>query len=98
MRKVIFESNTRYTFKYFEIKQRIIKSLSKNLYLPILVRRKLLWQLDKLSLLSSLIYVKNRCVVSGRAKSIYKFFNLSRIVIKKFFRLGYIPGLNRSSW
>lgn len=46
------------------------------------------------------VYVKprNRCLISGRAGSVYRHFKLSRIRLKSFASNGLLPGVTRSSW
>lgn len=85
-------------FQKFEFQQKILRSLIFNSKLSALVRRKLSWQYSRLCFLSSFVFIKNQCILSGRFKSIYRFFNLSRLVIKAFFKLKYLPGLAKSSW
>ena len=45
-----------------------------------------------------LIKIKNRCIKSGRAKSINRKYKLSRIELKDFISKGLINGLKKKSW
>lgn len=91
------DKNQRLQFRQFELQQKIIKSLVFNTTLSPVIRRKLSWQFNKICMLFSFTYIKNRCIFSGRARSVYSFFNLSRLVVKKFHDLRYIPNLTKSS-
>lgn len=42
--------------------------------------------------------VKNYCIVSGRSRSVYKDFRLSRIKFRDSVRSGVVYGLRKSSW
>ena len=42
--------------------------------------------------------VRNRCMVTGRSRSVYRKFQLSRIMIRELGNMGMIPGLTKSSW
>lgn len=42
--------------------------------------------------------VKNRCELTGRARSYYRKFKLSRIKLRELGSVGKIPGLVKSSW
>lgn len=42
--------------------------------------------------------VKNRCVLTSRAKGIMSFFKLSRITFKEKASFGQISGIRKSSW
>lgn len=84
-------------FQNFEIQQRILKSLIFNCTLSSLARRKLSWQFISLCSNTSFTFLKNRCIFSGRSRSIYSFFNLSRLCIKEFFKIKLLPNLKKSS-
>ena len=42
--------------------------------------------------------VRNRCMVTGRSRAVYRKFGLSRIMIRELGNAGLIPGLTKSSW
>ncbi|RYE27712.1 MAG: 30S ribosomal protein S14 [Sphingobacteriaceae bacterium] len=42
--------------------------------------------------------IKNRCVLSGRAKGVYRFCKLSRIRIRQYAARGLLVGVTKSSW
>lgn len=42
--------------------------------------------------------VKNRCTVTGRARSVYRLFKLSRLEFRRKALQGLIPGLKKASW
>lgn len=39
-----------------------------------------------------------RCVVSGRARAVYRKFGLSRIALRELALRGELPGVTKSSW
>jgi len=41
---------------------------------------------------------RNRCWVTGRSRSFYRDFGLSRHVLREMAHEGLIPGLKKSSW
>jgi small subunit ribosomal protein S14 len=47
---------------------------------------------------SSRTRIRNRCAASGRARSVYRKFGLSRIALREHGLAGEIPGLTKSSW
>ncbi|MBC6443918.1 MAG: 30S ribosomal protein S14 [Alphaproteobacteria bacterium GM202ARS2] len=56
---------------------------------------------QKLALLprdSSKTRCHNRCAVTGRGRSVYRYFGLSRIILRELAATGEIPGTVRSSW
>ena len=47
---------------------------------------------------SAKIRVKNRCKLTGRSRSYYRKFGLSRVELRNMASFGEIPGLVKSSW
>jgi len=46
----------------------------------------------------SQVRIKNRCLITNRGQSVYRFFHLSRITLKEFVGLNRLPGIRKSSW
>jgi small subunit ribosomal protein S14 len=47
---------------------------------------------------SSATRIKNRCELTGRPRSYYRKFKLSRIALRQLASQGQIPGMVKSSW
>lgn len=47
---------------------------------------------------SSKTRIKNRCIETGRARSVLRFCKLSRIVLREKASKGQIPGITKASW
>jgi small subunit ribosomal protein S14 len=54
--------------------------------------------LQKLPRNSSQVRLHNRCMFTGRARSFYRKFGVSRLVLREMALKGEIPGLKKSSW
>jgi len=54
--------------------------------------------LQKLPRDSSAVRLKNRCMFTGRARSYYRKFGVSRLVFREMALKGEIPGVKKSSW
>ncbi|HEY5533773.1 MAG TPA: 30S ribosomal protein S14 [Ignavibacteria bacterium] len=54
--------------------------------------------LAKLPRDSSATRLHNRCMVTGRARSYYRKFGVSRLVFRELALQGKIPGIIKSSW
>lgn len=54
--------------------------------------------LQKLPKNSSPSRLHNRCSVTGRPKGFYRFFGLSRHVLREMAHEGFLPGVKKSSW
>jgi small subunit ribosomal protein S14 len=47
---------------------------------------------------ASPVRLKNRCVVTGRARGYYRKFGISRLLFREMALRGEIPGIKKSSW
>lgn len=55
-------------------------------------------KLAKLPRNSAKIRIRNRCELTGRPRSFYRKFKLSRIAVRQLASIGQIPGMIKSSW
>jgi small subunit ribosomal protein S14 len=55
-------------------------------------------KLQKLPRNGSPTRVRNRCQITGRPRGVYRKFMISRIVLREYAHLGYIPGMTKASW
>ncbi len=57
--------------------------------------------IDKLNRLprdSSSIRTRNRCILTGRGRAVFRFCKLSRIALRELVGKGQLPGIKKSSW
>ncbi|MDR1362241.1 MAG: 30S ribosomal protein S14 [Holosporaceae bacterium] len=47
---------------------------------------------------SSATRIRNRCMVTGRSRGVYRKFNISRIVLREMAAEGLVPGVRKASW
>ena len=47
---------------------------------------------------SSKVRIKHRCDLTGRSRSVYRKFRLSRIALRDMANFGLIPGMTKASW
>ena len=55
-------------------------------------------KLNELGRIGSKTKIKNRCLLSGRSKSVYRKFKISRIELRELALKGGIPGWTKVSW
>ena len=55
-------------------------------------------KLSKIPRNASKVRIRNRCVLTGRPRGVYRKFTLSRIVFRELASIGHIPGITKSSW
>ena len=76
----------------------LLKSIVQNLNIQPQLRLKAQLKLSELPKRSSSAQIQRRCVVSGRKRFLIRGFNLSRFMIRKYAKEGYLPGIRKSSW
>ena len=88
----------RYLFKNLEKKRLILKIISKNLN----IKQDLRWKIQQkwffFNQNSSITRLKNICILTGRSRSIYRLFKISRIQLRKLASEGLLPGVSKFSW
>ena len=47
---------------------------------------------------ASKVRIRNRCLVTGRGRGVYRKFSLSRIAFRDLAAVGQVPGITKSSW
>lgn len=47
---------------------------------------------------SSATRIRNRCIITGRARGVYRKFNISRIMLREMTAEGLVPGVRKASW
>ena len=92
------DKKRRILYSKYEIKRMTLKAMIRDLSLSKELRFHYSQELTKLPRNSSLIRTKNRCVLTGRAKSNYKFFKISRITFRELASKGLLVGITKSSW
>ena len=55
-------------------------------------------KLSKIPRNASKVRIRNRCLVTGRGRGVYRQFKLSRIAFRELSSIGQVPGITKSSW
>lgn len=87
--------NQRYSFQKFEKKRLILKSITQNLHLKKMLRWSLQTKFLTFPLKSSLTHIKNKCILTGRSRSIHRLFKMSRLQLRKWASYGFLPGVSK---
>jgi len=85
----------RLLFKNLEKQRLIIKTISNNFNLKKNIRWKIEQKWFNFTKNSSLTRIKNICLLTGRSKSIYRFFKISRLQLRKLASFGFLPGITK---
>lgn len=91
--------NKRYKLKKIKNEYRIYKLLLNDTYIPTQNRQIMayshLYSSNDFMLKTS---IKNRCVLTGRSRSVYAYVKLSRMIFKNLAVRGNLPGIVKYSW
>lgn len=79
-------------------KRAALKAIIKDKSKPADERFQAVLTLDKMSANGSKTRMRNRCALTGRPRSYYRKFNLSRIALRDLASRGELPGVVKSSW
>ena len=97
-KKVKNNIQQRLFFKKNEKKRLVSKIITNNFQLTQLTRWQSQQKLSDQNQRSSLTRIKNRCVITGRSRSVYRLFKISRLCLRKLASKGLMPGLSKYSW
>ena len=95
---VIKDKKKRVLYSRYEWQMRQLKAIANNLMLPPEVRYKARLEMTDLPRDCSVTRIRNRCIITGRGRGVYRLFHLSRIKIRDLIAQNKIPGLRKSSW
>lgn len=91
------DKRRRIVFSLYEKKRKFLLAIYQNLKLPIKLRYLAYTNLVVLTKESYITRIKNRCVLTNRARSIYRDYGLSRLMFRKYILQGKLIGLKKSS-
>lgn len=96
---ILKDRKKRLLFNHFELENLRFKSVVYNRSLNSKIRHLVSLKLTLFSKNFSKVRVRNRCVLTGRSRSVYRFFKLSRISFKKnYVGAKKLLGFKKSSW
>ncbi|KAL0774956.1 hypothetical protein Bca101_040108 [Brassica carinata] len=81
----------------FELRRKLYKAFCKDPELPSEMREKNRYKLSKLPRNSAFTRIRNRCVFTGRSRSVTELFRMSRICFRGLANKGELMGIKKSS-
>lgn len=85
-------------FKFYKRKRIELSSLKNNKNMTLKKRFEAQLSFSTIPRNSSNTRIRNRCILSGRGRGVYRVFKLSRIWIRTLAAEGKLPGVTKSSW
>jgi small subunit ribosomal protein S14 len=99
MKYLTYKDRLRRQF-YFkaELERYRLKAICQNERINPVIRSLYALRLHQFSKKASKCRIKNRCLVTGRAQSVYQFFHLNRSTMREFLAQDFLNGVKKSSW
>lgn len=94
-KNILNDYNKRFLFNKNQNNNLINKLLINNKIIEKNIREQLFLKQKKTA---SKLKIRNKCLLTGRSRGVFKFFKKSRIQIKNQYMSRSIPGLKASSW
>ena len=82
----------------YELQRLELQALIQDFKVAKEIKAECVRQLNALPRNSSRVRVRNRCLLTGRGRGVYRFCRLSRIKVRDLASTGRILGLRKSSW
>lgn len=82
----------------YAAKRAALKAQAKDMNLSAEERQEAREKLADLPRNSSPVRLRNRCMVTGRPRGVYREFMLSRIAFREMALRGELPGIHKASW
>ncbi len=92
------DKKRRRIFANKEVQRLILLFLIRNTKLSAAQRLLLTHRLQEISRDSSIVRLKNRCVLTNRSKGVYRQFRMSRVRLREMLANGLIPGYKKAVW
>ena len=96
--RILKDKNRRKLVCSFEQERLVLKSIVRDERLSETVRWRAGLKLSRLPRNSSRVRVRNRCILTGRPRGVYRQFKVSRIVLRSLASMGLMNGISKSSW
>lgn len=85
-------------YLYLEKKKIILSYLFQNINIDLKIKIYVYNQILLLNNFFSKTKIRNRCVLTNRARAIYRQFKMSRLFFKAFALRGELIGVKKASW
>jgi small subunit ribosomal protein S14 len=92
------DKKRRQIFEFYERKRLLLKALSIDKRLPLSFRLFYKIKFQAFIRNSSKTRIKNRCIFTGRARSVIRHFRMSRLQVRDLYIKGLLYGVRKSSW
>nr|YP_009674912.1 ribosomal protein S14 [Haplomitrium hookeri]QDE12933.1 ribosomal protein S14 [Haplomitrium hookeri] len=96
--RIIRDHKRRLLVAKYELKRMHYKAIRRGRNLPNKIRYEYFFKSSRSPRNSSKTRVRNRCIFTGRPRSVYKLFRIPRIVSRELAPKGSSIGIHKSCW
>ncbi|KAJ5239606.1 hypothetical protein N7468_004225 [Penicillium chermesinum] len=96
--RLIRDHNKRIAVDQTEAERQALRYMIRNTSLPGRVRAQAQLQLSQMHCYTRPTQIKNRCIASGTARSVFRDFRLNRFQFRMQALAGELPGVKKASW
>ncbi|KAJ5751697.1 hypothetical protein N7520_008614 [Penicillium odoratum] len=96
--RLIRDNNKRMAFEQTEPERQALRYMIRNTSLPGRIRAQAQLQLSQMHAYTRPTQIKNRCVASGTARSVFRDFRINRYQFRLQALSGELPGVKKASW
>ncbi|CAG8175039.1 unnamed protein product [Penicillium salamii] len=96
--RVLRDDKKRQVFAKYEVQRQALRYAVRNTSLPARVRVQAQLELAESHSYTRSTTIKNRCVASGTARSVFRDFKLNRYQFRLQALAGELPGVRKASW
>ncbi|KAJ5523096.1 uncharacterized protein N7503_003046 [Penicillium pulvis] len=96
--RLIRDHNKRMAFEQTEPERQALRYMIRNTSLPGRTRAQAQLQLSQMHAYTRPTQIKNRCVASGTARSVFRDFRINRYQFRLQALSGELPGVKKASW
>ena len=93
----IKDKNRRISYLKIEKKNLVLQYIFNNLTMPLSLREEAYKQYVKFVYFNSVTKIRNRCLLTNRARAVYRKFKMSRIFLKEYALRGELMGVKKAS-
>jgi len=94
----LLDHHRRQFFVKYDVKNKLLKSICRNKFIPLSYRYYALFQKVQIPLNASITKHRNRCVQSGRQYNVLRKTRTCRFIFRVEAYEGIMPGARRDSW
>ncbi|PHH59640.1 hypothetical protein CDD81_2798 [Ophiocordyceps australis] len=96
--RIVRDHTKRMTYYSYETERQALRYIVRNTTLSPRLRAEAQLQLASMHCYTRSTPIKNRCIMGGRGRAVFRAFKLSRFVFRMEALAGNLPGVRKGSW